>query len=163
MNTSDRGSPSGLPEGWAVQRLAAALGAEIRGLSLAHLDDSDIESIRALLRQHHVLFFPGQHLSVDDHVAFGRRFGPLEAHPNLKNPFTPHTSLFELAATHGGVADEWHTDLTFRPDPSVLSILQMKRCPPVGGDTLWANLHAAYDELSAPMQSLCSQVTLGLF
>lgn len=159
MNTSDRGSPSELPEGWAVQRLAAALGAEIRGLALAHLDDAGIESIRALLRQHHVLFFPGQHLSVDDHVAFGRRFGPLEAHPNLKNPFTPHTSLFELAATHGGVADEWHTDLTFRPDPSVLSILQMKRCPPVGGDTLWANLHAAYDELSAPMQSLCDGLT----
>lgn len=150
---------SPLTDGWQVQRLAGALGAEVRGVALNRLDDAGFAGVKALLLEHLVLFFPGQHLSVDDHVAFGRRFGPLEAHPNLKNPFTQHPELFELAATHGGVADEWHTDLTFREDPAVLSVLQLKKAPPVGGDTLWTSLYAAYDELSPPMKSLCDGLT----
>jgi taurine dioxygenase len=151
--------PVPVPDSWEVRPLAGALGAEVRGLRLAELTEAEFGAIRQLLLDHLVLFFPDQHLAIDDHVEFGRRFGRLEAHPNLKNPFTAHTELFELAATHGGVADEWHTDLTFRPDPAILSVLQMKKCPPVGGDTMWASLYAAYDELSAPMQSLCDGLT----
>lgn len=148
-----------VPSHWQVTRLAGALGAEVRGVRLDALDDAAFAAVQALLLEHLVLFFPDQHLSVDDHVAFGRRFGPLEAHPNLKNPYTQHPELFELAATHGGVADEWHTDLTFRSDPAVLSVLQIRKVPAVGGDTQWASLYAAYDELSAPMQSLCEGLT----
>lgn len=147
------------PGGWQVERLAGALGAEVRGPRLDHLDEAAFAAVRRLLLDHLVLFFPDQHLEVDDHVAFGCRFGPLEAHPNLKNPFTPHAELFELAATHGGVADEWHTDLTFRPDPAVLSVLQLKKAPAVGGDTQWASLYAAYEELSQPMKELCEGLT----
>jgi taurine dioxygenase len=138
-----------------VTRLAGALGAEVRGIDLAHATASDAEGIRALLLEHGVLFFPGQRLSVEQHVALGRHFGPLEAHPHLKNPYTQHPELFELAATHGGIADEWHTDLTFLPSPSQISILHMVKCPPVGGDTMWTNLCAAYDALSAPLRELC--------
>ncbi|MFU8816249.1 MAG: TauD/TfdA dioxygenase family protein [Pseudomonadales bacterium] len=148
-----------IPGDWRVERLAGALGAEILGPNLAELDESGFAAIKALLLDHLVLFFPQQHLQVDDHVAFGRRFGPLEAHPNLKNPYTQHPELFELAATHGGVADEWHTDLTFRPDPALLSVLQMKKVAPVGGDTQWTSLYAAYDELSQPMKELCEGLT----
>ena len=144
-----------IPDDWRIERLAGALGAEVRGPDLSALDDGEFAAVRQLLLDHLVLFFPGQHLSVDDHVEFGRRFGPLEAHPNLKNPFTQHPELFELAATHGGVADEWHTDLTFREDPAVMSVLQLKKAPPVGGDTQWASLYAAYDELSEPMKAMC--------
>jgi taurine dioxygenase len=142
-----------------VTRLAGSLGAEVRGIDLARADASDAERIRALLLEHCVLLFPGQSLSVDQHVALGRHFGPLEAHPNLKNPFTQHPELFELAATHGGIADEWHTDLTFLASPSQLSILRMVKCPPVGGDTMWTNLCAAYDALSPPLRELCDGLT----
>ncbi len=148
-----------VPDGWRVERLAGALGAEIHGPALGDLDEAAFAALEALLLEHLVLFFPGQNLSVDDHVAFGRRFGPLEAHPNLKNPYTQHAELFELAANHGGVADEWHTDLTFRPDPAVLSVLQLKKAPAVGGDTQWASLYAAYDELSQPIKELCDGLT----
>lgn len=148
-----------LPGNWQVDRLAGALGAEVRGVSLADASDADIEKIAALLVEHMVLFFPEQSLSVDEHVALGRRFGPLEGHPNLKNPFTQHTELFELAASQGGVADEWHTDITFRPDPALMSILKMVKCPAYGGDTMWSNLCQAFDEMSAPMQELCCGLT----
>ncbi|MFB3105018.1 MAG: TauD/TfdA dioxygenase family protein, partial [Pseudomonadales bacterium] len=99
-------------DGWNVSRLAGALGAEVHGVDLSTVDDNEFATIESLLLEHLVLFFPAQTLTIDQHVEFGRRFGPLEGHPNLKNPFTEHDELFELAASHGGVADEWHTDLT---------------------------------------------------
>jgi taurine dioxygenase len=145
--------------GWDVRRLAGALGGEVRGPNLAKVTPDDVAAIERLLLEHLVLFFPGQHLTIDEHVAFGRHFGPLEGHPNLKNPFTPHNELFELAASHGGVADEWHTDITFQSEPALLSVLKMVKCPPTGGDTMWASLYAAYEELSAPMRDLCDGLT----
>lgn len=142
-----------------VTRLAGALGAEIRGIDLASGGAAEVAAIQSLLLEHLVLFFPDQSLSVDEHVAFGRHFGVLEGHPNLANPFTEHPELFELAATRGGVADEWHTDITFQEQPALLSILHMVRCPEVGGDTLWTSLYAAHDELSEPLQAFCAGLT----
>ncbi len=148
-----------LPAGWQVRRLAPALGAEITGADLRDQSDAAIEALKGLLREHLVIFFPDQSLTVDEHVALGRCFGELEGHPHLKNPYTPHTEMFELAATQGGVADEWHTDITFRDDPALMSVLHMVKCPETGGDTMWSSLYQAYEELSAPMQSLCDGLT----
>ena len=143
----------------SVTRLTGALGAEVQGIELRDLDSEQVESIRALLHEHLVLFFPRQFLDIDDHVALGSHFGPLQAHPNLDNPFTKHPQVFELAASHGGVADEWHSDISFSANPAVMSILNMIECPPVGGDTLWASAYAAHDALSAPLQELCAGLT----
>jgi taurine dioxygenase len=141
---------------WQVTKLAGALGAEVHGVDLSRVDGVDAQAIESLLLEHLVLFFPDQQLSAEQHIAFGRRFGPLEGHPNLQNPFNAeHPELFELAASHGGVADEWHTDLTFKAEPALMSVLHMLRCPSVGGDTMWASLYSAFEELSPPMQELC--------
>jgi taurine dioxygenase len=142
-----------------VERLAGALGAEVRGVSLSTPGEKDIADIKALLLEHQVLFFPEQSISIDEHVTLGRSFGEIEGHPNLKNPYTPHDEVFELAATHGGVADEWHTDITFKDEPSMMSVLHMVKCPDVGGDTMWSSLYRAYDELSPPMRELCESIT----
>ena len=144
---------------WSVNRLASALGAEVRGPRLGVLSDADFARIQALLLEHKVLFFPGQSISVEEHVAFGQRFGRIEDHPNLKNPFTDYPGIFELAATEGGIADEWHTDITFQEQPSLISILHMVKCPEVGGDTMWTSLEQAYAGLSAPMQDICESLT----
>lgn len=145
--------------GWTVRRLCPALGAEVRGVDLAIAASDELDLVGELLTAHHVLFLPGQELDVERHVEIGRHFGPLASHPNLANPFTDHAEVFELAASAGGVADEWHTDLTFLPEPAVLSILRMVTCPDLGGDTMWTNLHAAYDALSAPLQDLVRGLT----
>jgi taurine dioxygenase len=147
------------PHQWNIKRLSAALGAEIQGPDLAQIDNDDLEAIKKLLLEHLVLFFPGQSLSVDEHVAFGSRFGELEGHPNLKNPNLQHPKVFELVASSGGVADEWHTDITFQEQPALMSILKMVTCPETGGDTMWASLYRAYEELSEPMQYLCEGLT----
>lgn len=139
----------------AVTRLAGALGAEVEGIELRTLDELSLDAIKRLLNEHMVLFFPGQHLTESEHVKFGRHFGELAGHPNLSNPFTETQELFELAASGGGVADEWHSDLTFQDQPSIFSILHMIKCPPAGGDTMWSSMYAAYDALSPPLQEMC--------
>jgi taurine dioxygenase len=152
---TDDPATGAVPAGVTVDRLSPALGAEVRGLPLAGASAQTAAMVRALLAEHHVLFFPDQHLHIDDHVAFGRWFGPLEQHPHLNNAYLQHPEVFELAASKGGIADEWHTDLTFMDQPSVMSILNMVRCADAGGDTMWTNLHLAFEELSPPLQELC--------
>ncbi len=142
-----------------VRRLSQALGAEVRGIDLAHLGDDGVAAIRALLFEHLVLFFPEQRLSIDEHVALGRRFGELEVHPNLPSAEDGPREVMELRASWGGVADEWHTDVTFQPEPLMMSIMHMVQCPDVGGDTLWANQYLAYEELSPPLRDLVDGLT----
>jgi len=143
----------------AVRRLASALGAEVRGVDLGVATPEMVGGLSDLLDQHLVLFFPEQNLTRAQHVQLGRLFGPLEAHPHLENAFAEHPEIFELAASSGGIADEWHTDLTFLEEPSVMSILNMVQCPDLGGDTMWTSLYAAYEALSKPIQELCNGLT----
>ncbi len=137
-----------------ITRLSTALGAEVRGIDLDRVTPDDAAAISAHLLEHLVLFFPGQRLSPDGHVALGRRFGELEIHPNLPNAGPDHPEVLQLTATRGGVADEWHTDVTFLPSPSVMSIMHMVTCPDLGGDTMWANQYLAYERLSSPLRDL---------
>jgi taurine dioxygenase len=143
-----------------VRRLSGSLGAEVRGLRLAEATPADGEALTRLLLEHMVLFFPDQHLTPDEHIAFGRLFGTLESHPNLHFD-SERPEFFELRAEDGtgAVADEWHSDISFEQHPSRFAILQVKECPPVGGDTLWANAAKAYEQLSPPLRELCDGLT----
>jgi taurine dioxygenase len=143
-----------------VRRLSGSLGAEVFGLSLAEVTPNDTDVIHELLLEHMVLFFPDQHLTPDEHIDFGRHFGTLESHPNLDFE-SERPEFFELRAEDGtgAVADEWHSDISFEAHPSRFAILQMKECPAVGGDTLWANTAKAYEELTPPLRDLCDGLT----
>ncbi|MAI80184.1 MAG: taurine dioxygenase [Deltaproteobacteria bacterium] len=142
-----------------VKRLAHSLGAEIRGVQLTDIKSSQAREIEDLLWEHQVLFFPDQSLTATEHVRFGELFGELEAHPHLMHSDveseTDAAKILELKASRGGVADEWHSDLSFMPEPARVSILRMVKCPEIGGDTLWANLYMAFEELSEPLRDLC--------
>lgn len=143
-----------------IRRLGSALGAEITNFDIRTATPVDVRRIKELLVEHGVLFFPQQTLTPKEHVKFGSFFGPLESHPNLvKNHPNGHREIFELKSTSGGIANEWHTDLTFQPQPSLMSVLHMVECPSIGGDTLWSSLSAAYDALSPPLQDLCEGLT----
>lgn len=147
---------------WEVRRLAGALGAEVFGVDLSHANAHDCDAISQLLTEHGVLFFPQQALDKERHVRLGRFFGELEGHPNvadISSEVTDFPEIFELRASRGGVADEWHTDLTFRKEPAKMSILHMVKCPNVGGDTMWASLNKAYSALTPPMKELCDGLT----
>lgn len=132
-----------------VKQLTGTIGAEIGGIQLAdeHSDDT-IAEVRALLLEHKVIFFRNQkNLTPGRHIAFGRRFGELEIHPLTPKDQT-HPELFRIptGGTYGG-PDIWHSDVSWRPEPSMGSILAMRKMPKIGGDTLWCDMAGAYDML----------------
>ncbi|MGW3469809.1 TauD/TfdA dioxygenase family protein [Saccharopolyspora sp. NPDC000995] len=142
-----------------VRPVSGALGAEVRGVPLDALTDSDFTAVRELLLNHLVLFFPdAAGLEPEAHKAFGRRFGELEVHPFL--PKLPgHDELVVLDSDQGARADVWHTDVTFSPSPPIASVLQLVECPPAGGDTMWSNQYLAFEALSAPVSELLEGLT----
>ena len=147
-----------------ITPIAGSIGAEIAGLDLTDdLTDEQIAAIRAAFVEHHVLVFRDQALTPEQQVAFGRRFGPLDAHPfAAMNPDVPEvldviTEPDDRVNFGGG----WHCDLTFLEEPDLGSILYAVEVPPAGGDTLFANQHAAYDELSPTMQRAARRIGRG--
>ena len=72
---------------------------------------------------------------------------------------TPAPQAVSTRSQSGWHCDEWHSDITFQPQPSKMSILHMVTCPPVGGDTMWSNLYLAFESLSKPLQDLCLKLT----
>jgi taurine dioxygenase len=138
-----------------VEPLAGALGAEISGLDLRKpLDANAVDEIRRAWLAHQVLFFRDQPLSVDEHKTFARRFGELHVHPVLQQMADqghPEVVVLESDAKRPFVAERWHSDVTFEREPPLGSILRAVEVPPVGGDTMWASMTAAYDALSEPM------------
>lgn len=139
-----------------LHQVTGTIGADVRGLDLANpLDDATIDWISAALVEHKVLFFRDQHIDRAAHIAFGKRFGALEVHP-----FAKHLSAFNTGASDPEViviesrtkgdntgTDIWHSDVTWRTEPSLGSILRCLKSPPAGGDTMWANMEEAYDRL----------------
>ncbi len=139
--------------------ISGALGAEVHGVDLENLTDEVFAQLHALLLEHLVLFFPdAAGLSPQGHKAFGRRFGELEVHPFLPK-LDGHDEMVVLDSDQGAKADVWHTDVTFSQSPPIASILQIVRCPPWGGDTMWSNQYLAYETLSAPMRDLLTGLT----
>jgi taurine dioxygenase len=135
-----------------VEPLTCAIGAELSGVSLADAvhDDGLFQELRALLVRHKVLFLRGQDVSRAEHVAFARRFGALEDHP-VAGSDPDHPGLVRIYKSPDQPNDRyenaWHTDATWREAPPFGCVLRCIECPPVGGDTMWANMVLAYEKL----------------
>jgi taurine dioxygenase len=142
-----------------VRPVAGALGAEVRGVRLGHLDEHEFAAVRAALLEHLVLFFPDQHLDPEEHIAYARLWGELEVHAFIPKLDDDHPEIVVLDSAAGARADVWHTDVTFRADPPICSILQMNVCPSAGGDTMWTNQYRVYESLPEPIQELCRGLT----
>jgi len=139
-----------------VRPLSPTIGAEITGLSLAdELDDATFSELDKAFMDHKVLFFRDQDITTDQHVAVCRRFGELEVHP-----FVPAKAGFPevMVLTHNekfrGTENFWHSDVTWRQEPSLGSMLRAVEVPDVGGDTLFADMEAAYDGLGPAMAAM---------
>lgn len=138
-----------------VVPLTTHIGAEIRGVDVRTLDDDQFAVLHQALMDHLVIFFRGQHITDDEHIAFAARFGPPNIYPpnRARGVFVP-LEWIEDAADSPPKADLWHTDVAFLPEPPDVAVLSMQDTPVVGGDTLWASLYAAHDSLSPVMQAL---------
>ena len=128
---------------------AATIGADITGVDLAaNLPDGVIAELRQALLDYKVLFFRDQPVTSAQHVAFARRFGDLEVHPFIPgNGEHPELVRFAKSADVGGYENGWHSDVSWRAVPSMAAVLHAVAVPPTGGDTLFADMYAAYDGL----------------
>jgi taurine dioxygenase len=150
-------------KGIAVHKLAASIGAEVKGIDLTHpLSDFQIELIRDALLEHLVIFFRDQNLTPAEHKAFAGRFGKLHIHPAPLGILDGDPEIIIVQADENSrrIAGEvWHSDVSCDTEPPMGSILHLKEVPPVGGDTLFANMYAAYQALSVSMQQYLSGLT----
>ena len=139
-----------------VNPLTAVVGAEIEGVSLADdIDDDTVDEIRQAFLDHHVVFFRSQKITDEQHLAFALRFGPLSIPPlATKYQDKPSVTVLDQVSPKGEGADEWHSDNTFMPNPPMGSMLRAVELPAVGGDTCFANMHAAYEALSPALRDL---------
>ena len=135
-----------------VEPLTCAIGAEVSNVNLgvASRDSGLMAEIRSLLLKHKVLFFRDQNISRAEHVAFASYFGELEDHP-VAGSDPDHPGLVRIYKSPDAPNDRyenaWHTDATWREKPPFGCVLRCVECPPVGGDTMWANMALAYEKL----------------
>lgn len=146
-----------------VKKLAPHIGAEIEGVDLARpLGERQFQEIHDAWMENLVIFFRDQHLTPGQHKDFGRRFGNLHMHPAPLGIVEGHPEILPIKADEDStrVAGEaWHSDVSCEAEPPMGSILYMHEIPPVGGDTLFASMYAAYKALSEPMKRLLNGMT----
>ena len=156
--TSEVDAPS---QHFEVRPFPAPVGAEILGLDISKpINAEDFARIHKAHLDHHVLVFRNQQITPQEHIDFSRRFGPLEIHVlhqfQLKNH--PEILIVSNIKENGepiGLGDAgvyWHSDISYKPKPSLGSLLHAQELPSEGGDTLFADQHLAWESLSPELQ-----------
>ena len=143
---------------------AATLGAAVTGVHLNALSDREWQAIEDAFHEYAVLVFPGANLTEAEHIAFSRRFGPLERTLSQRTE-RPEISLLSNVAKSGEIAEPdgtlglylkgnryWHTDSSFKKVPAKVSLLRALEVPETGGDTEWADMRAGWDALDPDSQ-----------
>jgi len=157
---------------FSVNRLCPALGAEVTGLNVARdLSNAFFSDIRQTLCEHNgVLILRDQHLTPEQQIDFSRRFGELFGdREQLQGTVTQYLlpdypQIFRVSnkivdgQPQGRMraGNYWHSDVSFRPTPAMVSLLYAIEIPPLGGDTQFCNMYMAYEHLSEPLQQFLS-------
>jgi len=146
-----------MPTRFSLVPQGATIGALVEGVDLRRPCDDELQDeLAGALREWKVLFFRDQHLTVEEHAAFAARWGQL-TDDTLVASSAPdpvdNVVVFTRDATTAGLENEWHSDGTFRPMPTMGTILRAIEVPEVGGDTLFADMAAAYDNLPPAVQA----------
>ncbi len=146
-----------------VEPVTNVLGATVRGVDAREpLDEVTISELCSAWFEHKVLFLPDQPIDREQHKRFARSFGEIFRHPYLKDVGSDPDIVRLYSGGDTGrraVAEGWHTDVTFAPQPPMGSIIRSIEVPEYGGDTMWLDLEAAFASLSAPMQAFASTLT----
>ncbi|MBM7369339.1 TauD/TfdA dioxygenase family protein [Gordonia hydrophobica] len=123
------------------------IGAVVHGIDLGHVDDQVHADLHRALLEYKVLFFRDQNLTGSQHIDLAHRWGPVEVNDFFPTAEVDGISRLAKGDMAIGMENVWHSDTSFRSDPSMASILRAVEIPAAGGDTLWADMAAAYDNL----------------
>ena len=135
-------------DNFVVRPVATCVGAEIPGVDLSAPISTELQAdLHRALLDWKVIFFRDQTITAEQHRDFARLWGELEVHPFLPAGDIPEVVAFAKDDVTRGVENIWHSDVTWRQAPSLGSILRALEVPPLGGDTLWTDMAAAYEGL----------------
>ncbi len=146
----------------SIELFDAPLGAQVLGLDLSReLPAADFQRIHRAHLDHHLLIFRDQRITPQQQIDFSRRFGPLQIHVlrNFQLADHPEVLVISNIIENGqptGLGDAghfWHSDLSYKETPSLGSMLHAQELPAEGGDTLFANMHLAWDTLPAVLRN----------
>jgi taurine dioxygenase len=150
------------PQHFEIRRFDAPVGAEVLGLDIGKpINAADFARLHRAHLDHHVLVFRDQRVTPEAHIAFSRRFGPLEIHVLHQFHLAGHPEILivsNIKKPNGeplGLGDAgayWHSDLSYKPKPSLGSLLHAQELPSEGGDTLFADQHLAFEGLAPALQ-----------
>ena len=144
-----------------IRPFDAVLGAEIIGIDLGQaLNADDLRRVHQAHLDHHVVVFRDQDITPEQHIAFSRHFGKLMIHVLHQFHLQNHPEILIVSnivedgkpVGLGDAGKYWHSDISYKPLPSLGSLLHAQELPAEGGDTLFANMHAAYDTLPAHLR-----------
>lgn len=145
-----------------IRKVTPVIGAEIHGIDLSQpLGNHAFQEIHDALMDNLVIFFRDQTMTHEQQKALGRRFGELHIHPAAPS-VDGHPEIMKIHADANSKfvnGESWHSDVSCDAEPPMGSILYMRTLPDIGGDTLFANMYAAFDALSAPMRKMLSGLT----
>jgi taurine dioxygenase len=133
-----------------VRRLTTGCGAEVLGVDLRQLGNRQWDEIRRAFTDHGVIFFRDQALTPEEHLAFARRWGPIDINRFFKavEGYPEIAEVRKEPDQKANIGGGWHTDHSYDTAPAMGSILYAREVPPDGGDTLFASMYQAYDALS---------------
>jgi taurine dioxygenase len=145
-----------------LDKLTPVIGAEVSGVDLGGpISNRQMDEIHRALAENLVIFFRDQTMTQQQHLDFGRQFGPLHLHPAA--PHEPgHPELMIIKADENSLranGEGWHSDVSCDEEPPLGSILYIKECPAHGGDTLFASMYATYEALSDRMKTYLDGLT----
>jgi len=148
-----------------VKPLTPTFGAEIQGADLVNLTDARFDEIFRIFTERSVIFFRDQPaLTPEQHMTLARQFGEIHVHPaaRARAGDAKYPGLMRMRTNRESrvaAGNRWHSDVSCDERPPQASILQLHKVPPVGGDTLFANLYAAYESLSGRMKVMLDGLT----
>ena len=129
--------------------LSGALGAEINGIDLKDTTLKNFKVINNLLLEHKVIFFRNQKISPEEQLALASLFGPIEQHAYVKglNQYPEIVRIIKKPKEKNQWGENWHSDVSYNVKPTKAVILKSIKIPPVGGDTMFANMELAWETL----------------
>ena len=156
-----------------ISKLHKNIGVSIEEIDLKSINDKDFEKIQNLWMENLIIVFPNQNISDEDHIAFGKKFGELEIHPSLSHRSSKNSEIYRVSNVdeEGKIIPDkqtswqylkqswlWHTDSSFRSIPSNGSILHGIITTKKGGNTLFANMYSAYNDLDSSLKEEIKQL-----
>ena len=132
-----------------VKLLSGALGAEISGVSLKDNSQKNFKIINNLLLEHKVIFFRNQNITPEEQLALASHFGPIERHAYVKglDQYPEIVRIIKKPNEKNQWGENWHSDVSYNVKPTKAVILKSIKIPPVGGDTMFANMELAWETL----------------